>query len=67
MNQGGMREQPPPPTGENFEKCMQVEKMWIRLTYCVTSGAGSRNRWFWKLSFLSQKNLIVGSFLVLSN
>ena len=65
MNQGGMREQAP--AGENFEKCMQVEKMWIRLTYCVTLGAGRRNTWFWKLSFLYQKNLIVGSFLVLSD
>ena len=42
MNQGGMPEQSP----ANFETSMKMEKMRIRLTYYVTSVAGSRNIWF---------------------
>ena len=58
-----MPEQPPPPAREKFwdkyENWKDVNKINI---YCVTSGAGSSNMWFWKLSFLSQTNLNVSSY-----
>ena len=45
----------PPLQGKNFQTSLKMEKWWMILTYCVTSGAGSRNTGFRKLSFLSQK------------